>query len=295
MGLQAGLTAEDSITTAYRCHGLALVRGDTVERIMAEMFGFVQGSSGGKGGSMHLYNSKANYWGGSGIVGAQVPVGAGVGFAAKYKAKGAFPVPASVVMYGDGAANQGQIWEAANMCALWKLPVIFMCENNNYGMGTSTNRHSCNQEYYKQGGVAIPGIQIDGMDVLAVRDGVKWARDFVGGGNGPLFVEMKTYRYHGHSMSDPGITYRSRDEVSGVRQSRDCIENVKQRLLDTEWATKEELKAVEKEVRAEVAAATKAAKAGNPPPASDLYTHVYVEGVPEYVRGNEYATSIGAK
>lgn len=297
VGIEAGLTREDSITTAYRCHGLAYVRGVSVEQVLAEMFGFYEGSSKGKGGSMHIYNKETNFWGGSGIVGAQVPVGAGVAFANNYfrRMAGEEKMPISVVMYGDGAANQGQIWEAANMSKLWGLPSIFMVENNNYGMGTSTARHSCNPDYYKAGGVAIPGIRVDGMDVLAVREALRWAKDFAGSGNGPLFMEMKTYRYHGHSMSDPGITYRNREEVEGVRQTRDCIENVKNKIIEAGWATAEELKKVEKQVRGEVSAAVKAAKAGKPPPVEELATDILVEGVPEYVRFNTYEESIGAK
>lgn len=293
MGLESGLTRKDSITTSYRCHAIALARGHTVEQILAEMFGFIQGASKGKGGSMHFYNKASNYWGGAGIVGAQVPVGAGVGFANKYLSKGEWPAPISISMFGDGAANQGQIWEAANMSKLWNLPNVFMCENNQYGMGTSSKRSSCNPEYYKQGGVVIPGIRCDGFDVLAVRECMRFAREYCGGGNGPLFVEMRTYRYHGHSMSDPGISYRDRDEVTGMRESKDCIETLKKRIIGAGWADAAELKKIEKEVRAEVTKAVAAAKKGNLPPEEEVYTDIYVEGVPKFVRGNEYATSIG--
>ena len=148
----------------------------------------------------------------------------------------------SVSMYGDGAANQGQVWEAANIAHLWKLPAIYLIENNEYGMGTSTDRHSCNNEYYTSGGRVIPGLQINGMDVLAVREGMRVAKEYAANGNGPLFVEVKTYRYHGHSMSDPGITYRDRDEVSGMRKNMDCIQNLKTRIIDSGAATADDLK-----------------------------------------------------
>jgi pyruvate dehydrogenase E1 component alpha subunit len=220
MGMEAALTKADSITTSYRCHGIQYLRGDTVKRIVAELFGFEQGTVKGKGGSMHFYSKKNRFWGGAGIVGAQVPVGVGVAFADKYLNKGKFPTPVSMVLYGDGAANQGQIWEAANMAKLWSLPAVFVCENNQYGMGTSISRHSSNPDYYKQGGVVIPGVQCDGMDVLAVRECTKFVKEYAGSGKGPIFMEVKTYRYHGHSMSDPGITYRDRDEVNNMRQSR---------------------------------------------------------------------------
>ena len=166
--------------------------------------------------------------------------------------------------YGDGAANQGQIWEAANMAALWKLPMIFCIENNQYGMGTSISRSSSNNDYYTMGNM-IPGIKMDGMNVLSVREGMKFVKDRVSSGSGPMYVEMSTYRYHGHSMSDPGTTYRNRDEIAAMRSTRDPIEHVKKYLIDYTDATEEDLKAIEKGVRAEVAAACLRAKAGSPP------------------------------
>mmetsp|Transcript_16366 Transcript_16366/g.19537 ORF Transcript_16366/g.19537 Transcript_16366/m.19537 type:complete len:193 (+) Transcript_16366:1101-1679(+) len=160
------------------------------------------------------------------------------------------------------------------MAALWKIPIIFVCENNMYGMGTSVDRSSANTEYYKQGNF-IPGIKVDGMDVLAVREGVRFAKEYASAGNGPMYMEMKTYRYHGHSMSDPGITYRTRDEVSEVRQSRDPIESIKKKILDAGFATEDELKATEKEIRTEVQQALAAAKASSPPPMEELFTDIY--------------------
>ena len=224
VGVQDALENLDSWITTYRCHATAFVRGSPVHEIFGELFGLDNGVVGGRGGSMHMYNKEANFYGGAAIVGAQVPVGAGFAFANQYEWKLAGskgPMQVSVSMCGDGSANQGQAHEAANMAALWKLPHIFVIENNQYGMGTSTARSSYLTDYYKQGNM-IPGIQCDGFDVLATRECMRFAKDYCGAGNGPLFVEFKTYRYHGHSMSDPGITYRDRDEVQGVRKAR-CV------------------------------------------------------------------------
>eukprot|EP01031_Cornospumella_fuschlensis_P040627 gene40627-49534_t len=208
-GTEAALTHEDSWITSYRCHCVAYLRGSTVEQVFAELFGFSQGTAKGKGGSMHFYSKKHNFYGGQGIVGAQVPVGAGLAFANKYNTKEGEKMPIAIAAYGDGAANQGQIWEAANMSKLWGLPMVFMIENNQYGMGTSTKRSSCNDWYYTMGGRTIPGIKINGMNVLAVKQGMKAVKDWCSSGNGPIYVELDTYRYHGHSMSDPGTTYRT--------------------------------------------------------------------------------------
>jgi len=193
----------------------------------------------------------------------------------------------TVAMYGDGAANQGQIWEAANMSKLWGLPLILFCENNQYGMGTSVDRHSCNPSYYQQGGVAIPGIKLDGMDVLAMRDGMKWCKEYAGKGNGPLFVECRTYRYHGHSMSDPGVTYRDREEVNEMRKTKDCIDLVKSRIIEAGWASADELKAIEKSIRKEVDADIEAAKKHPLPAEDELYTDIYYNEVPAFIRGAE--------
>jgi len=252
MGLELGLSPGDHIATSYRCHGLQYFRGDTVRSIVGELFGFEQGASKGKGGSMHLYSKARRFWGGAGIVGAQIPIAGGLAFSERYKTGGKAPMNVAVGMFGDGAANQGQIWETAHMAKLWGLPLILLAENNQYGMGTSTSRHSCNDKYYTQGGVVIPGVQSDGLDVLATREAVKFCRDYVSSGKGPVFLEVKTYRYHGHSMSDPGITYRAREEVNNMRNSKDCIDQVKHRLLESGFATEDEMKALEKEVRANV-------------------------------------------
>lgn len=278
VGVQAALTNDDDWITTYRCHGAALMRGCTVQEIFEEMFGYENGIAKGKGGSMHMYNKEANFYGGAAIVGAQVPIGAGLGFFHHYKRKTAEEkTNIAITMYGDGSANQGQCWEAANMAALWKIPALFVCENNEYGMGTAVHRHSIITDYYKQGNT-IPGMWIDGMDVLAVREGFKFAKEYCSRGIGPMYIEVKTYRYHGHSMSDPGITYRTRDEVTQVRQTRDPIESVKARIVEAGFANEAELKSVEKDVRKEVSDALKRAKASVLPKESEVYTDIYTTG-----------------
>jgi pyruvate dehydrogenase E1 component alpha subunit len=220
-----------------------------------------------------MYKADANFYGGNGIVGAQIPVGAGLALAIKYKKT---PNACAFALYGDGASNQGQFFEALNMAALWKLPFVALCENNNFAMGTSTSRHAAMEEFYKRGNCcAVPGLRVDGMDVLAVQEATRWVKDYVTSGNGPLVVEMMTYRYHGHSMSDPGITYRSRDDVNEVRKTRDPIELQKQRLIEYGFATKEEIKALEKEVRAEVQEAMDFALTAEHPPDAEMYTDIY--------------------
>lgn len=199
-----------------------------------------------------------HFYGGNGIVGAQVPLGAGIAFAAKYKGTDGV----CVALYGDGAANQGQIFEAFNMSKLWKLPVIYVCENNGYGMGTSAERASASVDYYTRGDY-VPGIWVDGMDVLAVREATRFAVDYASKGNGPILLEMATYRYSGHSMSDPGTSYRSRDEIAEVRQKRDPITSFKERIISTGLATDADIKAIDAEVKKEVDEATKKAR-GDP-------------------------------
>jgi len=295
MGMQAALSKDDNVISSYRCHGLQYIRGEKVRAIIAELFGFEQGCSKGKGGSMHLYSKERRFWGGSGIVGAQVPVGVGVAFAEMYKmkmAKKQWPCAVGVSMYGDGAANQGQIWEVANMAKLWNIPAIFLCENNQYGMGTATKRSSCNDNYYTQGGLVIPGVQADGMDVLATREAFRICKEHAGSGKGPIFLELKTYRYHGHSMSDPGVTYRDRDEVANVRASRDCIEQVKNRLMEAGWATEAELKETEKSIRTFVQGELDAAKKGNLPPVENLTKDILFEGPPAYIQFSDRTKSL---
>lgn len=283
-GIQYALDPEDSWVTSYRGHCQALVRGGTVASVIGELFGVIDGYSKGKGGSMHMYNKKHNFYGGHGIVGAQVPVGAGLAFANKYnkktiEKKKSDKMNISVACYGDGAANQGQIWESANMCNLWKLPMVFCIENNQYGMGTSIDRHSSIQDYYKMGN-SIPGIRMDGMNVLAVRNGMQFVKEYCGSGNGPMYVEMMTYRYHGHSMSDPGTTYRNREEIAFTRSTKDPLEFVKKCLLDAEFATPEEIKAIEKRIRKSVQEEVLKVKASpKPNPDEELCKHIYAKNL----------------
>lgn len=296
-GIQAAFDAEDSWITSYRCHCIALLRGGTVATVLAELFGNAGGMTKGKGGSMHFYSKKDNFFGGQGIVGAQVPVGTGLAFANKYNAKPGEPMNVAIACYGDGAANQGQIWESANMASLWKLPMIYCIENNHYGMGTSIERHSSHTDYYKMGN-HIPGIRIDGMNVLAVKEGMRFVKDFCGSGNGPMYVEMMTYRYHGHSMSDPGTTYRNREEIAFTRSTRDPLEFVKKTLMDAGYAEADEIKNIEKEIRKEVQAEVKKAKAFPDVKMEDMFENVYAKEInggaqeyPEFIRMPDYAKS----
>ena len=236
---------------------------------------------------MHFYSAENNFYGGNGIVGAQVPVGVGLAFALKYQKK----PNVAVAMYGDGAANQGQIAEAANMAALWKLPCIFLCENNLYGMGTPNARAAANTAYYARGDV-VPGFKCDAQNVLLVRDTMKWAKEYCIE-NGPLFIEYSTYRYHGHSMSDPGVTYRTRDEVKEVRDHRDPLAIARHMLVENSWATEKELKAIEKDVRRGIDEDVERLLKDPEPTAADLYTHIggskhYVRGVTHDLTRHEY-------
>lgn len=279
IGMEAALKEGDSCITSYREHCHQLSRGDTAGRVMAELLGRATGSSGGKGGSMHLYRPQNNFYGGNGIVGAQVPLGTGVAFAHKYRNDGGVCVSA----YGDGAANQGQIAEAMNMAGLWNLPAIFLCENNEFGMGTATNRASAAYEFYKRGDY-LPGIWLDGMDVLASKKGFEIAAAHARAGN-PIVVEASTYRYHGHSMSDPGTSYRTRDDVTNVRRERDCIDQTKNRIIEAGWATAADLKKIDKKVRAEVDEAVEFAKNSPLPQLTELESHMYTQPyLPRMVR-----------
>jgi pyruvate dehydrogenase E1 component alpha subunit len=276
------------------------MRGASVHGIIAELLGKSTGVSRGKGGSMHMF--ARNFFGGNGIVGAQVPVGAGVAFAQKYRAalsqkdreslkgiqdfatEAPLPKACTFALYGDGAANQGQVFEVYNMAALMKLPVVFVCENNQYGMGTSTDRSSASTAYFRRGSDYIPGLRVDGMDVLAVREAVRFAKDFVMR-RGPLVMELVTYRYQGHSMSDPGTTYRSRDEVQKMRATRDTIRLLQTQILESGAATEAELGAIEARVRKHVDEAVEQAKTDPLPADSELLTDIYAKGTgPEAIR-----------
>ena len=289
VGMEAAITHNDSVVTSYRDHCQQLARGDTVEGVLSELLGKYPGCAKGKGGSMHMYKADANFFGGNGIVGAQSPIGTGLAFSHKYKGDGGV----AFALYGDGAANQGQLFEAMNIAALLKLPMIYVCENNQYGMGTSKGRSSANSDYYTRGHY-IPGIKVDGMNVLSVREGTAFAKAHALE-HGPIVMEMDTYRYHGHSMSDPGITYRNRDEVAGVRAARDPVERAKRYLLDGELATADELKAIDADVKKEVAAAVEAAKAASEPPPEELYKDIYTDQSADFfIRGSDLTASVGS-
>merc|ERR1712236_104642 len=250
-GMKAGIREQDSIITSYRAHGFTYVMGVSVLGVLAELTGRKSGVVRGKGGSMHMYAK--NFYGGNGIVGAQVPLGAGIAFAHKYKEDGGV----NFSLYGDGAANQGQVAEAFNLAKLWELPAVFICENNHYGMGTSEDRHAASTEFFKRGDY-IPGMWIDGMDILAVREATRFAIDYCSvQKKGPLVYEISTYRYHGHSMSDPGTSYRTREEVQDVRQTRDPITGFRDRIVGAGLAEVSELKAIEAQVRKDVDADVK--------------------------------------
>ncbi|MCF8709317.1 pyruvate dehydrogenase (acetyl-transferring) E1 component subunit alpha [Rhizorhapis sp. SPR117] len=273
VGLQSSLTVgKDSVITGYRDHGHMLAYGIDPKLIMAELTGRGAGISKGKGGSMHMFSVEHGFYGGHGIVGAQVSLGTGLGFSHKYKDDGGV----CVAYFGDGAANQGQVYESFNMAELWKLPIIFVIENNQYAMGTSVNRSSAEDQLYRRGeSFRIPGIQVNGMDVLAVRGAAESALKWVRAGKGPVLLELKTYRYRGHSMSDPA-KYRSREEVQSMRDKSDPIEGLKPALNEA-GVSDEELKALEKEIRKIVADAADFGESSPEPDPSELYTEVLVE------------------
>jgi len=280
-GIEHAITKEDSVITAYRCHGYAYMRGASVRSIIGELLGRREGIAYGKGGSMHMFTK--GFYGGNGIVGAQVPVGAGLAFAQKYNNT----KRATVILYGDGASNQGQVFEAFNMAKLWNLPALFGCENNKYGMGTSAARSSALTDYYKRGQY-IPGLKVNGMDVIAVKAAVKYAKQWTEEGHGPMVLEYVTYRYGGHSMSDPGTTYRTREEIQRMRSTNDPIAGLKQHILDWTVASEDELKTIDKEARAYVNEEVKIAEEMPAPEATPkiLFEDIYVRGTePQFVRG----------
>ncbi|KPF74404.1 pyruvate dehydrogenase [alpha proteobacterium AAP81b] len=272
VGVQAALAKTDSVITGYRDHGHMLAAGIPANAVMAELTGRQAGISKGKGGSMHMFSVEHGFYGGHGIVAAQVPLGTGLGFAHKYRNDGGL----CVTYFGDGASNQGQVYESFNMAELWKLPVIFIIENNQYAMGTSVNRASSEDQLYRRGeSFRVPGLQVDGMDVLAVRGAAAAAVEWVRAGKGPLLLEMKTYRYRGHSMSDPA-KYRSREEVQAMRDKSDPIEALRRELIDGGHADEAALKAIDREVRDQVAAAADFAESTPEPALAELHTDVLV-------------------
>jgi pyruvate dehydrogenase E1 component alpha subunit len=273
VGLQSALEiGKDSVITGYRDHGHMLAYGIDPKVIMAELTGRQAGISKGKGGSMHMFSVEHKFYGGHGIVGAQVSLGTGLAFKHKYAGDGGV----CLAYFGDGAANQGQVYESFNMAELWKLPIIFVIENNQYAMGTSVNRASAEDQLYKRGeSFRIPGIQVDGMDVLEVRGAATTALEWVRAGKGPILLELKTYRYRGHSMSDPA-KYRSRDEVQAVRDKSDPIEAIK-RELAAAGVSEAEIAKIDKDIKAIVVEAADFAEQSPEPAADELYTDVLVE------------------
>ncbi|MBN9361502.1 MULTISPECIES: pyruvate dehydrogenase (acetyl-transferring) E1 component subunit alpha [unclassified Devosia] len=267
----ASKKGEDAQITGYRDHGHMLVMGLDPKGVMAELTGRQGGLSKGKGGSMHMFSNEHRFYGGNGIVGAQVSLGTGLAFASKYRGDNTV----SISYFGDGAANQGQVYESFNMAKLWNLPAVYIVENNRYGMGTSVERASGQPDFSKRGiSFGIEGEQVDGMDVRMTYDAAKRAIEHARSGKGPYILEMLTYRYRGHSMSDPA-KYRSKDEVSTMRAEHDPIEQVKQRILEKRYGTEESLKELETEIRAIVTEAADFATSDPEPPASELWTDIY--------------------
>jgi len=271
VGLQDCIKHGDQVITTYRDHAHMVAIGTPMDSIFAELMGRELGCSRGKGGSMHMFDLENKFFGGHGIVGANVPLGTGLAFANKYRDNDHICLD----YFGDGATNQGQVYEAFNMASLWKLPVIYVIENNEYAMGTAVARASATTELYRRGeAFGIQGRQVDGMDLFAVRAAGLEAVEYVRGGNGPFILEMKTYRYRGHSMSDPA-KYRSKDEVDQVKTNRDPIEHIKEHLLSEKITTEDKLKQMDKGIREDVAQAVERAKASPEPDVSELFTDIY--------------------
>jgi len=271
VGLEASAKDGDERVTSYRDHGHMLAAGMDPKGVMAELAGRADGYSHGKGGSMHMFSKEKEFYGGNGIVAAQVPIGAGLAFANKYRGND----NVSFTYFGDGASNQGQVYETFNMAALWKLPVVFVIENNHYAMGTAQERSSSTPAIYTRGeAFGIPGEAVDGMDVLAVHEAGSRAVAHCRAGEGPYILEMNTYRYRGHSMSDPA-KYRTREEVQKVKEEHDAIEHVREMLLGGKHATEDELKAIDKDIKAVVNEAAQFATDSPEPESSALWTDVY--------------------
>jgi pyruvate dehydrogenase E1 component alpha subunit len=273
VGMQGALKDGDEVITSYRDHGHMLATGMEPRGVMAELTGRSGGYSKGKGGSMHMFSREKNFFGGHGIVGAQVSLGTGLAFSNWYREND----QVSVTYFGDGAANQGQVFESFNLAALMQLPCIFVIENNKYGMGTNVERATASHDLSKNGAPwGIPGQQVDGMDVVAVREAAEAAVAHCRAGKGPYLLEMKTYRYRGHSMSDPG-KYRTRDEIQKMRSERDCIEAARQRLIEL-GVDEEALKQIDTDIKARINEAAEFAQASPEPAESELWTDVLVEG-----------------
>ena len=277
VGLEAAAEEGDLRITTYRDHGHMLACGMDPKGVMAELTGREGGYSRGKGGSMHMFSKEKDFYGGHGIVGANVPIGAGLAFAEKYRGSDRV----CFTYFGDGAANQGQVYETYNMAELWDLPIVFVIENNQYAMGTSVKRATKSISLWERGAAyGIPGEEVDGMDVLAVKAAGEKAVAHCRSGEGPYILEVMTYRYRGHSMSDPA-KYRTRDEVQKMREERDPIEQVRRRLLEGDMASEDELKDIDKAVKARINEATEFAKESPEPDVEELWTDIYAKEVPQ--------------
>jgi pyruvate dehydrogenase E1 component alpha subunit len=273
VGALSVLEKGDTVITTYRDHGHMLASGMDPKGVMAELTGRRGGYSKGKGGSMHMFSREKNFFGGHGIVGANVPLGTGIGFAHRYLGEPNL----CATFFGDGAVNQGQVYEAFNMAALWRLPVLYIIENNKYGMGTSIERASARTDLYQRGAsYGIPGEMVDGMDVLTVREATRKAAAHIRGGEGPFILEMQTYRYRGHSMSDPA-KYRSKEEVAKMRQEHDPIDHLRDRLLNAKLVDEAELKNLDREIKEIIAEATEFAQSSPEPDPSELWTDVLAD------------------
>ena len=274
VGMQsAAREGVDTVITSYRDHGHMLACGMDAKGVMAELTGRSGGYSRGKGGSMHMFSEEKGFYGGHGIVGAQIPLGTGLAFAHQYMGDGGV----NFAYMGDGAVNQGQVYESFNMAALWKLPVVYVIENNRYGMGTSVERASASPELYQRGqACGIPGEAVDGMDVLTVREAAIRATEHARSGKGPYILEVKTYRYRGHSMSDPA-KYRSKDEVTKMRTENDPIDQLKAKLLDAGVIDEAALKDIDRDVKQVVTEAAEFSQSSPEPDPSELYTDILID------------------
>lgn len=273
VGMQMAMETGDQMITGYRDHGHMLAAGMEARGVMAELTGRQGGYSRGKGGSMHMFSREKEFYGGHGIVAAQVPLGTGLAFANKYRGNG----KVATTYFGDGASNQGQVYESFNMAKLWSLPVVFVIENNRYGMGTSIQRASATTDLCRRGqSFDIPGEKVDGMDVRSVKAAADMALAHARSGKGPIILEMQTYRYRGHSMSDPA-KYRTKEEVQKMRTEQDPIEQVKARLIKKKWASEDDLKDIDKEIRQVVNDAAEFAQSDPLPDPGQLWTDIYKE------------------
>jgi pyruvate dehydrogenase E1 component alpha subunit len=278
-GIESALTKQDGIVTAYRQHGIALGRGVTSREAMAELYGKATGIVKGKGGSMHFFDARSKYFGGNGIVGAQIPIGTGIAFAEKYKGTKNL----CVTMFGDGASRQGALYESFNMAMTWKLPVLYIVENNGYAMGTSVERTSNVEELWKIGlSFEMPSESVDGMSPESVHEAISRAAEHIRAGNGPYFLEIRTYRYKGHSVSDPA-KYRTKEEVQSY-QDRDPIKVTEDKIISGKIATAEEIQAIKDLIKAEVEDAVEFAENSPYPDAAELYTDNYVESDYPYIK-----------